>query len=76
MVISLMNKKELNHDRFASVRSMARNPKKYPNPAMFIPERHMSQVASEESKAHGPDDISFAFGFGRRVWYVTQNFDG
>jgi hypothetical protein len=39
---------------------------------MFMPERHMSKVASEESQTNGPDDISFAFGFGRRVWYDTR----
>ncbi|KAJ8581858.1 cytochrome P450 [Rhizopogon salebrosus TDB-379] len=51
----------------ANTWSMARNPEKYPNPTMFMPERHMSKVASEESQTNGPDDISFAFGFGRRV---------
>jgi cytochrome P450 len=54
-------------------RSMARNPEKYPDPTRFIPERHMSKMTSEESPARGPDDISFVFGFGRRVWYDTQN---
>ncbi|KAG2053777.1 cytochrome P450 [Suillus hirtellus] len=48
-------------------RSMARNPDKYPNPTRFIPERHMSKVAVEEPSTHGPGDISFAFGFGRRI---------
>ncbi|KAG1845251.1 cytochrome P450 [Suillus tomentosus] len=46
---------------------MARNPDKYPNPTRFIPERHMSKVVTEEPSIHGPDDISFAFGFGRRI---------
>ncbi|KAG2093328.1 cytochrome P450 [Suillus discolor] len=40
-------------------RFMSRNPDKYPNPSRFIPERHMSKV--------NPADISFVFGFGRRV---------
>ncbi|OJA14289.1 hypothetical protein AZE42_10371, partial [Rhizopogon vesiculosus] len=51
----------------ANTWSMARNPEKYPDPTRFMPERYMSKVASEESVAHGRDDISFAFGFGRRV---------
>jgi hypothetical protein len=58
----------------ANTWSMARNPEKYPNPTKFIPERHMSKV--EEPSTHGPDDISFAFGFGRRVCvgrYVADN---
>jgi hypothetical protein len=63
----MLNKKATN-DR--SDRSMARNPEKYPNPTRFMPERHMSKVASEDT--HGRDDISFAFGFGRRVWYVNK----
>ncbi|KAG2086386.1 cytochrome P450 [Suillus discolor] len=46
---------------------MTRNPDKYPNPTRFIPERHMSKVAVEEPSTHGPDDVSFAFGFGRRI---------
>ncbi|KAG0707020.1 cytochrome P450 [Suillus ampliporus] len=46
---------------------MARNPEKYPNPTRFMPERHMPKVAVEKSLTHGRDDISFAFGFGRRV---------
>jgi hypothetical protein len=49
---------------------MARNPEKYPNPTKFMPERHMSKVAVEEP-SNGRDDISFAFGFGRRVWYES-----
>jgi hypothetical protein len=28
---------------------------------------------STESSTHGSDGISFAFGFGRRVWYDIQN---
>jgi hypothetical protein len=63
----MWNRKATN-DR--SDRSMARNPEKYPNPTRFMPERHMSKVVSEDT--HDRDDISFAFGFGRRVWYVTQ----
>ncbi|KAJ8588732.1 cytochrome P450 [Rhizopogon salebrosus TDB-379] len=51
----------------ANIWSMARNPEKYPDPTRFIPERHMSKMTSEESPARGPDDISFVFGFGRRV---------
>ncbi|KAG2365405.1 cytochrome P450 [Suillus spraguei] len=52
----------------ANTWSMARNPEKYPNPTRFIPERHMSKVtAGEPSTRRGPDDTSFAFGFGRRV---------
>ncbi|KAG2365407.1 cytochrome P450 [Suillus spraguei] len=50
--------------------SMARNAEKYPNPTRFIPERHMPKVttkAEEPSAHHGRDDVSFAFGFGRRV---------
>lgn len=50
----------------ANTWSMARNPEKYPNPTKFMPERHMSKVAVEEP-SNGRDDISFAFGFGRRV---------
>ncbi|KAG2158441.1 cytochrome P450 [Suillus bovinus] len=50
----------------ANAWSMARNPEKYPDPTKFIPERHMSKVVEEPSK-HGPDNASFAFGFGRRV---------
>ncbi|KAG2136036.1 cytochrome P450 [Suillus clintonianus] len=50
----------------ANTWSMARNPEKYPNPTKFVPERHMSKVSVEAPSAHGPD-ISFAFGFGRRV---------
>ncbi|KAG1850510.1 cytochrome P450 [Suillus tomentosus] len=48
---------------------MARNPDKYPNPTRFIPERHMSKVVVEGPSTHGPasDDISFVFGFGRRI---------
>ncbi|OJA12062.1 hypothetical protein AZE42_09707 [Rhizopogon vesiculosus] len=57
----------------ANTWSMARNPEKYPDPTRFMPERYMSKVASEESVAHGRDDISFAFGFGRRVWYDGRN---
>ncbi|KAG2053794.1 cytochrome P450 [Suillus hirtellus] len=50
-------------------RSMARNPDKYLNPMRFIPERHMSKVVVEEPSTHGSasDDVSFAFGFGRRI---------
>ncbi|KAG1795952.1 cytochrome P450 [Suillus plorans] len=57
-------------------RFMARNPDKYPNPTRFIPERHMSKVAVEEPSTHGPasDDISFVFGFGRRIWYEVWSF--
>ncbi|KAG2062633.1 cytochrome P450, partial [Suillus decipiens] len=54
----------------ANTWAMARNPEKYPNPKMFIPERHMSKVtteAEEPSAHHGRDEISYAFGFGRRV---------
>ncbi|KAG1845229.1 cytochrome P450 [Suillus tomentosus] len=51
----------------ANAWSMARNPDKYPNPTRFIPERHMSKVVVEEPSTHGADDISFAFGFGRRI---------
>ncbi|KAG1739327.1 cytochrome P450 [Suillus lakei] len=51
----------------ANTWSMARNPEKYPNPTRFMPERHMWKVAVEEPATHGRDDISFAFGFGRRV---------
>ncbi|KAG2054867.1 cytochrome P450 [Suillus hirtellus] len=51
----------------ANAWSMARNPEKYPNPTRFIPERHMSKAASEEASTNRRDDISFAFGFGRRV---------
>ncbi|KAG2365409.1 cytochrome P450 [Suillus spraguei] len=48
--------------------SMARNPEKYPNPTSFMPERHIPTVTAEEpSTHHGPDNTSFAFGFGRRV---------
>ncbi|KAG2074091.1 cytochrome P450 [Suillus decipiens] len=48
--------------------SMARNPEKYPNPTRFMPERHMPTVTAEEQSIHHvPDNISFAFGFGRRV---------
>jgi cytochrome P450 len=54
---------------------MARNPEKYPNPTRFMPERHMSKVAVEEP-SNGRDDISFAFGFGRRVWYESLEFCG
>jgi hypothetical protein len=50
----------------ANTWSMARNPEKYPNPTRFMPERHMSKVAAQEP-SNGRDDISFAFGFGRRV---------
>ncbi|KAG1751275.1 cytochrome P450 [Suillus paluster] len=46
---------------------MSRNPEKYPDPTRFVPERHMPKVAVEGSSTHGRDDISFAFGFGRRV---------
>ncbi|KAG2092326.1 cytochrome P450 [Suillus discolor] len=48
---------------------MARNPDKFPKPTRFIPERHMSKVAVKEPSTHGPasDDISFFFGFGRRI---------
>ncbi|KAG1741735.1 hypothetical protein EDD22DRAFT_851664 [Suillus occidentalis] len=37
--------------------------------ARFIPERHMSRVTVEKTPTHGPasDDISFVFGFGRRI---------
>jgi hypothetical protein len=51
-------------------RSMAHNPGKYPNPRRFIPERHISGVASGELQRHSPNDISFVFGFGRRIWYA------
>jgi hypothetical protein len=53
---------------------MARNPEKDPNPTKFMPEQHMSKVKPKGSPVHGPDDISFAFGFGRRAWYDTQYF--
>ncbi|KAG2154435.1 cytochrome P450 [Suillus bovinus] len=51
----------------ANTWAMARNPEKYPNPTRFMPERYMSKVAVEESSTRDRDDISFAFGFGRRV---------
>ncbi|KAJ8594660.1 cytochrome P450 [Rhizopogon salebrosus TDB-379] len=47
--------------------SMARNPEKDFNPTKFMPEQHMSKVKPKGSPVHGPDDISFAFGFGRRA---------
>ncbi|KAG1815893.1 cytochrome P450 [Suillus variegatus] len=52
-----------------NARFMARNPDKYPNPTRFIPERYMSKVTVEEPSTHSPtsDDISFVFGFGRRI---------
>lgn len=64
---------QTNHEHASFERCMARNPDKYTNPTRFMPERYMSKVASEGSGNHDPDDISFAFGFGRRVWYVTQD---
>ncbi|KAG2093331.1 cytochrome P450 [Suillus discolor] len=54
---------------------MARNPDKFPNPTRFIPERHMSKVAVEKPST-GPDDISFVFGFGRRVCVGRHVVDG
>ncbi|KAG1785833.1 cytochrome P450 [Suillus plorans] len=57
------------HIIISYARFMARNPDKYPNPTRFIPERHMSKVVVEDPSTHGPasDDISFVFGFGRRI---------
>ncbi|KAG1801871.1 hypothetical protein EV424DRAFT_1436072 [Suillus variegatus] len=51
---------------------MARNPDKFPNPTRFIPEHHMSKVAVGPAS----DDISFVFGFGRRICVVRHVADG
>jgi hypothetical protein len=45
---------------------MSQDPVMFPEPEKFKPERFLGE------KDRSVDELSFAFGFGRRVWYVRR----
>ncbi|KIK92206.1 hypothetical protein PAXRUDRAFT_13359 [Paxillus rubicundulus Ve08.2h10] len=49
----------------ANVWAMAHNEDKYPDPTAFLPERFLQSDGSL-----GEDDLSWIFGFGRRIWWA------
>ena len=45
---------------------MSQDPIKFPEPEKFKPERFL------QGKSASVDQLSFAFGFGRRIWYAAR----
>lgn len=47
-------------------RAISQDPIKFPEPEKFKPERFLQEQNASV------DELSFAFGFGRRVWYAVS----
>lgn len=52
--------------RSVYTRAISQDPIKFPEPEKFKPERFLQEQNASV------DELSFAFGFGRRVWYAVS----